>query len=278
MGVVTIGEFARLARLSPKALRIYDQSGLLPPARVDPATGYRWYSTEQVEQARLVSSLRQLGMPLAEIKPVLQSDPACRAGRIADWWADVEAEHAARRTLVGYLADVVTGREDPMSDRNRKVELRDMPARSVLCQMRHVTDDEALAVGKAFIGSFREASIRPQEGIAGAPFVIYYGEVNQDSDGPVEWCWPVPDHEAADLAARFPHLTLRTDTAHQEAFIHQGMAAHIGPAQAVLAVETLMAWTIAQQRQPIGGVRQVFIMNAANGDKGPDSDLALALR
>jgi protein phosphatase len=53
MDLVSIGEFARLSRLSPRALRPYDELGLLSPARVDADSGYRWYGTSQLEQARL---------------------------------------------------------------------------------------------------------------------------------------------------------------------------------------------------------------------------------
>ena len=55
MGLWSIGEFAAATRLSPKALRLYDELGLLPPARVDPDSGYRWYAEDQVERARLVA-------------------------------------------------------------------------------------------------------------------------------------------------------------------------------------------------------------------------------
>jgi DNA-binding transcriptional MerR regulator len=68
--VLTIGEFARASRLSPKALRLYDELGLLRPARVDPASGYRFYAPAQLERARLVAWLRRLGMPLARIRVV----------------------------------------------------------------------------------------------------------------------------------------------------------------------------------------------------------------
>ena len=44
--------------------------------------------------------------------------------------------------------------------------------------------------------------------------------MNQDSDGPVEFCWPVPQDLAGQLAASFPGLTLRTEPAHQEAYVH----------------------------------------------------------
>ena len=55
---VSIGEFSRLSRLSPKALRLYDKLGLLVPDHVDAATGYRWYPDTQLDQARLVALLR----------------------------------------------------------------------------------------------------------------------------------------------------------------------------------------------------------------------------
>ena len=74
--LLTIGEFARLARLSPKALRLYDELGLLRPFRVDEWSGYRYYAPSQLERARLVAWLRRLGMPLAQIGAVVESPPA----------------------------------------------------------------------------------------------------------------------------------------------------------------------------------------------------------
>jgi protein phosphatase len=61
-----IGEFARRSRVSAKALRRYDELGLLPPARIDPGSGYRWYSAGQLDRARLVAALRQVGVPLGD--------------------------------------------------------------------------------------------------------------------------------------------------------------------------------------------------------------------
>jgi PPM family protein phosphatase len=68
---VSIGEFARRSRLSIKALRLYDELGVLVPARVDEASGYRYYDVTQLEAARLVSMLRQLDLPLAAIRELL---------------------------------------------------------------------------------------------------------------------------------------------------------------------------------------------------------------
>jgi protein phosphatase len=65
--LLATGEFSRRSGLSLKALRIYDEIGLLKPVEVDPATGRRGYGPEQVRVARLAGMLRGAGMSLAEI-------------------------------------------------------------------------------------------------------------------------------------------------------------------------------------------------------------------
>jgi protein phosphatase len=75
MELLTIGAFAKASRLSPKALRLYDELGLLVPARTDPSSGYRLYDPAQLERARLVARLRLLGMPLARIRIVCDLEP-----------------------------------------------------------------------------------------------------------------------------------------------------------------------------------------------------------
>ncbi|MEJ3656333.1 MerR family transcriptional regulator [Actinomycetes bacterium KLBMP 9759] len=105
MTLLTIGEFARLSRLSPKALRLYDELGLLRPAQVDPATGYRYYGPDQLDRARLVLWLRRIGMPLATVRDVCDRDPASAAAEIRSFWAEVESDTAARRDLVAVLVD-----------------------------------------------------------------------------------------------------------------------------------------------------------------------------
>jgi DNA polymerase-3 subunit beta len=62
-----IGKVARASGLSVSALRFYDGAGVLVPAEVDPATGYRRYADDQVRAARLIAGLRRVGMPVAEI-------------------------------------------------------------------------------------------------------------------------------------------------------------------------------------------------------------------
>ncbi|SEL04106.1 MerR family transcriptional regulator [Streptacidiphilus jiangxiensis] len=103
--LLTIGAFARRAELSPKALRLYDELGLLRPVHVDPVSGYRFYAPEQLEQAQLVARLRLLGMPLARITTVCTLPPTAAAAEVAAYWAQVEHDTESRRRLARFLAD-----------------------------------------------------------------------------------------------------------------------------------------------------------------------------
>jgi DNA-binding transcriptional MerR regulator len=71
--LLSIGEFAAATQLSQKALRIYDEQRLLVPARIDAATGYRYYSSDQVPLGRLVRTLREMNLSLSDIASVVSS-------------------------------------------------------------------------------------------------------------------------------------------------------------------------------------------------------------
>ncbi|MEW2085752.1 MerR family transcriptional regulator [Streptomyces sp. NPDC005283] len=124
MGFLTIGTFAKASRLSPKALRLYDALGLLPPARVDPVSGYRLYAPEQLDQARLVAWLRRLGMPLARIQHICTLESAAAAQEIRAFWAQVETDTAARRDLATFLIDRLSWKDPAMSPITKPLGIR----------------------------------------------------------------------------------------------------------------------------------------------------------
>jgi DNA-binding transcriptional MerR regulator len=275
--LMSIGEFARLSRLSAKALRLYDELGLLPPAQVDPDSGYRWYAAGQLDSARLVASLRQIGVPLAQIQQILGLEPEATAAQVGAYWSGAEADHAARRELVASLVDRLTGKRNVMYE----VKVRDIPARSLLCLLRHAsTQQEVWDLGKEVIGMLKAQPTPRVDGVAGAAFLIYYGEVNQDSDGPVEFCWPVPQELAGQLAAGFPGLTLRTEPAHQEAYVELGQ--NPTAAQSQLVSDSALAWVAEQQRQPSDLPLRVTLLHTAtrvtDARTRAGSDFAIPLR
>lgn len=256
--LLSIGAFASRSRLSLKALRLYDELGLLPPAQVDPETGYRYYAAAQVDRARLIGLLRRLDMPLARIGRVLEAEGVTAAREVAAFWAEVEASAAVKRRLVAYLDRHLSGRGEPMYD----VETRDVPAQDVLSITRSLTVKDLLPF---IIDGTRELMSRVTSAgatLGPASFVIYHGEVNEDSDGPVEVCVPFTGTvTAAGDAVR------RSEPAHREAFttITRAQTQFPGILDAYAAVER---WIDERGVEMSGSPREVYF----NGDPEPEPD------
>ena len=124
---LTIGEFATLSHLSVRTLRRYHEAGLLEPAAVDPFTGYRYYSAEQIPPAQVIRRLRDLDVPLAEVKAILATgDPQRRAELITGHLQRLEGELDRTKAAVKSLRQLLRpGAAD------LHVELRSVPARTV---------------------------------------------------------------------------------------------------------------------------------------------------
>jgi DNA-binding transcriptional MerR regulator len=79
--LLPIGDFSKMTYLTVKALRHYHDVGLLEPAATDPVTGYRRYAASQVATAQAIRRFRDLGMPIAEVRAVLQADDLAARNR-----------------------------------------------------------------------------------------------------------------------------------------------------------------------------------------------------
>jgi hypothetical protein len=104
-------------------------------------------------------------------------------------------------------------------------------------------------------------------------------QVSEDSDGPLEWCRPVPSDRAQELAAEYPELTLRTEPAHREAFVDLGYGTEVKPAQWQLVSESLHAWGEEHAARPSDlGVRITYLASTPlDTTRGPECDFALPL-
>jgi DNA-binding transcriptional MerR regulator len=112
--LLSIGPFARLAGLSVGALRHYDELDLLRPADIDRFTGYRRYRRAQLETARTIARLRDLEVPLDEIRDVLaMDDPADQRGRLAVHRSRIAAR-TDRLTRLLHVVGRMTDGKDPI--------------------------------------------------------------------------------------------------------------------------------------------------------------------
>ena len=109
---IPIGRFARLTGLSIGALRHYDELDLLRPVDVDRFTGYRRYAADQVEIGRAIARLRDLEVPLEEIRAVLGTDdPAEQRRRVAGQAARVQARVDRQHRILHVLRQLSQGKE-----------------------------------------------------------------------------------------------------------------------------------------------------------------------
>ena len=195
---VPIGEFSRLTHLTVKTLHHYHEIGLLAPDRVDPSSGYRRYTTDQVGTALLIRRLRELDMPLAQVRAVVEAPSAqARNDVLREHLARMEAELVRTRQVVASLRDMLA----PAGDR-LTVECRRLPPLRVVAIADRV--DRAQIgpwCGKAFPALYAAAG----NAVAGPGGATYDDDFFTDDAGAVTAYVPVsaqavPGFEVTELA------------------------------------------------------------------------------
>jgi DNA-binding transcriptional MerR regulator/effector-binding domain-containing protein len=154
---LTVGDFSRATHLSVKTLRHYHEVGLLEPAAVNPDTGYRYYSAHQIPTAQVIRRLRDLEMPVADVKAVLAApDAAARNALIAAHLNRLEAELAQMRTAVESLRNLLAPPDGPTA-----IEHRSVPATAAAAIGAVVDREDLLAWWQGALGELH-AAVRAQ--------------------------------------------------------------------------------------------------------------------
>ncbi len=208
--LLSIGQIAARTRLTPKALRIYDRTGLLRPATVDRWSGYRRYSQEQVPTGRLVGLLRGADLSLSEIRSVLSELAAGAEGasaRLEVVLDGIERDHQGRRLLIRHVQSILRKEADSMFE----IKTRAVPARRLMSIQRRRHGDQTDAFAAEARAAFRAhlGGLEPT-----GPFtLIFHGPVNDHDDGPLEAAQGgPPEIGPTDL------IGIRTEAAHIEAY------------------------------------------------------------
>jgi DNA-binding transcriptional MerR regulator len=176
--LVPIGDFSRMTHLSVKALRFYHDQGLLEPARIDPATGYRFYDPGQVPVAQVIRRFRDLDMPLDQVRAVLQApDVETRTKEIIAHLTAMETKLAELQMSVSSLRALLEG--PPVRP---AVEFRSIPATPALAVRGTVSTAEAWAWGTDIFGEMYDrigrAGLTPA-GPGGALFPAEFFEIEK---------------------------------------------------------------------------------------------------
>jgi DNA-binding transcriptional MerR regulator len=193
---MTIGQFAEIALLSPKALRIYAERGLLEPVRIDPASGYRYYSRAQAPTGRLISLLRAAGVSLEETARVVRADDPAAALELLDELlrARRRESHAAESLLLRVRDHFLREASQPQGHAG----LEDVSEAVVKDQfvLSHLSDvmvsdlDDHI---RRTIERLDQKARTCRLETAGSAFGVFHGPVNGESAGPLEILLPVTD-------------------------------------------------------------------------------------
>lgn len=256
-----IGEFSRLAQVTVKALRLYDERGLLVPAHVDRTSGYRFYAADQLSRLQRILVLKDLGFSLQEIAGVLDDEPTADEirGMLRLRRADLEREIADGRARLGrveaYLTRVEREGDMPQYD----VTIKSIPALRVATlrdTVPHYPD-----IGRLFgeLCGFLGAT-RLQ--FTGPPVALYHDGEYREQDVDIE------------VAAPFAGVLPPHPRVHERELPAEPAVActvHHGPYEELRhAYAALLGWIEANGYQIAGPDREVYFVGPEPG-RAPSS-------
>lgn len=248
VNLVPIGRFSKMTRLSVKALRLYDENGLLPPAHVDPSSGYRYYELAQANRAEAVRILRSIDMPLDEIRAILEADDPALAHKQLEIHRERLTERlAAQERMLAYLEWLIERREGIMPYDVQIVEEAPqlVAATKIHTSLRRIGDD----IGTGF-GSLMQVLAREGVSVSGPPLIVYHDEIDEETDGDVEICVPVGS--AVSGGSQVYGRELEGGT--MAATVHRGPYQEIAP-----AYHTLIGWISQHGHEIAGPPREIYL-------------------
>jgi DNA-binding transcriptional MerR regulator len=189
-GLLRIGDFGMVCRLSIRTLRHYHELGLLEPAHVDPATGYRWYRPDQADRATAIRLLRELDLPLPDVAAVLDAADAERRRSVLD-------RHRARlQSQVDDAGRRLTAIAELLEERTMQLTVDLTYVEPVIVVSRRISGPTGLEQAMTALGlrelmePLRAVGIQP----TGVPIILVHGGDEETFEQEV--CLPVPEGTA----------------------------------------------------------------------------------
>lgn len=247
--LMPIGRFSRSCRLSIKALRRYDEQGLLRPAHVDAGTGYRYYTRAQARDAVLIGMLRSLGVGIPAIREILGAGDARRAELLSGEEARVARELARAGAALGSLRRLLReGSLTPYRVCVRAEPARTMARRSLVTTAEHLIRDTT----EVIYALFEELTAAGRPVLA--PVLTTNGEPDREERIRVEACvaieLPAPKLAVAEVVeiagGSFAWLT------HRGAYEELGLAHH-----------AIYAWAQEHGHAQTGDIREIYLNDPA---------------
>lgn len=241
-----IGRFSRMTRLSVKALRLYDEMGLLKPALVDDSSGYRYYEPGQANRAEAIRILRSVDMPLDEIAEILEiGDPSEAKISLKRHHDRLVTRLAEQQRMLEYLETLIDREKImPYDIAIDQVPERTVAALRTTTSLRTIADDIGAGFGSlmGFLGSTGSQPVGP-------PFIVYWDIIDEQTSGDIELCVPIAG------GASDGDVEVKTLRAEAVAYtIHHGPYAEVGP-----AYHTLIGWISEHGHVTTGPPREIYL-------------------
>jgi len=262
-GMIRIGDFSKLSRVSIKTLRYYDEVNLLKPERVDDFTGYRYYSFEQVARLNRILALKDLGFSLEQILELIEEGISSEKMR---------GMLLLRQNEIKQRVDEETQRLQRVEARLRQIEKEDelskydvVIKKAAAIKIASVRGIVPLPSDQGRLwqelGSYLgQQRIRP----AGACFSLYHDEEYKERDWDIEVCEPVDVDFQPSGSIKLYSLP---EVPHLACLIHHGGFTTIGQ-----AYEALMKWIGENGYHMVGPAREIYLREAREGNQSdPDT-------
>jgi DNA-binding transcriptional MerR regulator len=255
--VFGIGAFARVGQVSVRTLHHYDDLGLLPPAQVDPQTGYRWYRADQLQRLNRILALRDLGLPLTEVRKVV--DDELSVDELRGMLRLRQAEARDRMAAEAERLSRVEARLRQIETEGRVGEY-DVVVKSLEPQHVAMVDTTATAFGNVTLGPIFGRLFGELHGeldrfgvtTAGPEIALY--EPSEDPDSPITVMASVPIAEADDVRSDRIAVVDLPAVARAAVTIHRGSMARVEE-----GYQALLRWADDTGEQIDGFSREVYL-------------------
>jgi DNA-binding transcriptional MerR regulator len=248
--LLNIGDFARMTFLSVKTLRHYHDVGLLTPAEIDPETGYRRYEVGQVPTAQAIRRLRELGMPVEDVRVVIEApDVEARNAAIAGHLRRMEDELAHTRATVKSLRLLL----DETAPEAVAVEYRAVGPSETLAIRDRVANADMFEWLDGALDELRAAVDASGLRRAGVDAALYSSELLEDEHGEIVALIPV--ESAPEPPGRLERLTLPR--------VEYAVAVHSGPVDDIDRTYAALGTVVAERSIGVEGpIREDYVVGA----------------
>jgi len=258
MAMLSIGDFSRMTYLSVKALRHYHDVGVLEPASIDPDTGYRFYLPSQVGLAQMIRRLRDLGMPLDEVRTIVSApDSETRDATLVAHLRRMEAQLAETQQTVSSLRTLLQQPTDLL-----KVDRRRIEATRAIAIVEHVRGEDAVAWWMDAFTVLHAALRSAGAERTGPDAALFPVEFFEEEQGVITAFVPADTEDGVALPPRVQQLVVPAITA--------AVAVHDGPfGDLDRTYGALGTWVLERATGADGPIREYYL---PTGD--PDDLLA----